>query len=95
MARKVSEWVARFLSGLDPRIVRLKEENRDRILNVFMDKMEMGEDINEYEGIYIYSIGQTEPRIAMYNYPDYNFALTREFTNLDMETKVYAGVTKH
>lgn len=55
----------------------------------------MGEDINEYEGIYIYSIGQTEPRIAMYNYPDYNFALTREFTNLDMETKVYAGVTKH
>jgi len=55
---------------------------------------EMGEDIIEYEGIYGYSIGQTEPRMAMYDYPDYDFSVTREFTNLDMETEVDAGVTK-
>jgi hypothetical protein len=32
--------------------------------------------------------------MAMYDYPDYDFAVTREFTNLDMETEVDAGVTK-
>jgi lysine 2,3-aminomutase len=64
------------------------------IIEYLEQLQEMGEDINEYEGIYGYSIGQTEPRMAMYNYPDYDYTLTREFTNLDMGTKVDAGVSK-
>ncbi|MFZ5429796.1 MAG: KamA family radical SAM protein [Bacteroidota bacterium] len=50
---------------------------------------EMGEDITEYEGIYGYSIGQTEPRMAMYGYPEYDYQVTREFTNLVMEQEIH------
>lgn len=49
---------------------------------------EMGEDISEYEGIYGYSIGQTEPRMAMYEYPDYGYTITREFSNLVLEPDI-------
>ena len=49
---------------------------------------EIGEDIAEYEGIYGYSIGQTEPRMAMYEYPQYDYEVTREFTNLVMEPEL-------
>lgn len=40
---KLQEWMDRFPSGLDPRIVKLREENRERILNILIDKMEEGE----------------------------------------------------
>ncbi len=45
---------------------------------------EMGEDPNEYEGIYGYSIGQTEFRMPMYEYPEYHYQVTREFSNLEI-----------
>lgn len=45
--RKVVEkWMARFPSGLDPRIVKLREENRDRIINLIIDKIEAGEIVD-------------------------------------------------
>ncbi|MCK4763461.1 MAG: hypothetical protein KAW12_14775, partial [Candidatus Aminicenantes bacterium] len=44
---------------------------------------ELGEDISEYEGIYGYSIGETEPRLAVYEYPPYDYKVTQEITNLD------------
>lgn len=40
---KVEEWIDRHPSGLDPRIIRLREENRDRILNVIINRMDSGE----------------------------------------------------
>jgi len=40
---QVEEWMDRHPSGLDPRIIRLREENRDRILNVIIDRMDRGE----------------------------------------------------
>ncbi len=43
---------------------------------------EIGEDINDYESIWGYSIGETEPRMSLYEYPEYEFSLTDEFTNL-------------
>jgi len=46
---------------------------------------EMGENPEEYEGIYGYSIGQTEPRMPMYEYPDYEFDVTGEYTNLQIK----------
>ncbi len=42
----------------------------------------LGEDINEYESIYGYSIGETENRLSIYEYPDYNFKVTDKMTNL-------------
>jgi len=38
--KQVMEWMSRFPSGLDPRIIKLREENRDRILNIIIKKIE-------------------------------------------------------
>jgi len=43
---------------------------------------EMGEDRSEYKTIWGYSIGETEPRNPVYEYPDYDFAISSEYTNL-------------
>lgn len=45
---------------------------------------EIGEDINEYESIWGYSIGETEARMSLYEYPEYNYKVTNEITNLDV-----------
>jgi len=44
----VEEWMKRFPSGLDPRIVKLREENRDRIINIIIDKIENGVITDHY-----------------------------------------------
>jgi lysine 2,3-aminomutase len=49
---------------------------------------EIGEDISDYEGVYGYSIGVTEPRMPVYEYPDYEFTVTDEITNLDLSSFV-------
>jgi len=46
---------------------------------------EMGEDTNEYESLYGYSIGETENRMSLYDYPEYNFKVTAEMTNLEID----------
>jgi lysine 2,3-aminomutase len=45
---------------------------------------EFGEDIGEYENVFGYSLGETEPRMAVYEYPEYEFAVTEELTNLEL-----------
>jgi len=45
---------------------------------------EIGEDAGEYEGIYGYSIGETERRIPVYEYPEYDYEVTQELTNLEI-----------
>ncbi len=45
---------------------------------------EMGEDISEYESVWGYSLGETEPRMPIYEYPSYDFQITEEFTNLEI-----------
>ncbi len=45
---------------------------------------EMGEERDEYERIFGYSIGQTEARMPMYEYPEYSYVVTREFSNLEV-----------
>ena len=45
---------------------------------------DMGEDKYEYEGVFGYSLGETEPQMPIYNYPDYNFEITDELTHLDL-----------
>ncbi len=44
----------------------------------------IGEDISEYRGIYGYSIGETEPRLSIYGYPEYDYQVTEEITNLEL-----------
>jgi len=46
--------------------------------------IEMGEDISEYRDLYGYSIGETEKRMSLYEYPEYSFNVTKEMTNLEI-----------
>ncbi len=45
---------------------------------------EIGEDTSEYEGLYGYSIGQTENRMPIYEYPEYDYCPVEEFSNLEI-----------
>ncbi len=45
----------------------------------------MGEEIAEYESIWGYSLGETEKRVPIYEYPPYPFKITQEMTNLQLE----------
>ncbi len=49
---------------------------------------EMGEDRSEYETVFGYSMGDTEPRFSIFEYPDYPFKVTEKITNLDISDKV-------
>ncbi len=40
---QIQEWMDRFPSGLDPRIVQLREENKARIVNTLIEKIDSGE----------------------------------------------------
>lgn len=45
---------------------------------------EMGEDSKEYESVWGYSIGETEPRFPIFEYPDFDFKITDKITNLEI-----------
>ncbi|MCF8346188.1 MAG: KamA family protein [Bacteroidales bacterium] len=45
---------------------------------------ELGEQKEDYEGLYGYSLGQTESRIPLYEYPEYDFQTTGEYSNLEI-----------
>ncbi len=46
---------------------------------------DMGEDPEEYRNIWGYSLGVTENRASVFNYPEYEFPVTPELTNLKIE----------
>lgn len=45
---------------------------------------ELGEEPKEYDGLFGYSIGQTEPRVPIYEYPEYNYKVTKELSNIEL-----------
>jgi len=45
---------------------------------------EMGEDPDEYASIWGYSIGETEPRMVLFEYPEYKFKTTKRISNLEL-----------
>ena len=45
---------------------------------------EMGEDRKDYDGLYGYSLGQTEHRVPVYDYPESDFQLSEEMSNLEI-----------
>jgi lysine 2,3-aminomutase len=54
-------------------------------ISEYLDQLEeMGEKREDYQGIYGYSIGETEPRLKVYEYPEYDFELTTEMSNLQL-----------
>ncbi len=51
----------------------------------YLDQLEsLGEDPADYDGLYGYSIGETEPRMPLYEYPEYDFQTTEVMTNLEL-----------
>jgi lysine 2,3-aminomutase len=48
---------------------------------------ELGENRDDYEGLFGYSLGQTEKRIPIYDYPEYDFEIAKEFSNLDLQVE--------
>ena len=46
---------------------------------------EMGEDNDIYASLWGYSLGETEPRLSLYEYPEYEFRVTAELTNLEVD----------
>ena len=44
----------------------------------------MGENKEDYETLWGYSIGETESRFPVFEYPKYNFEITNEFSNLEV-----------
>ncbi len=49
----------------------------------YLDQLEdMGENIEEYDNIFGYSIGETEHRIPIYDYPAYDYDVTKVISNL-------------
>jgi lysine 2,3-aminomutase len=49
-----------------------------------MQLEELGEDREDYQGLYGYSLGQTEHRSPVYEYPEYADQITEEITNLQI-----------
>jgi lysine 2,3-aminomutase len=49
-----------------------------------MQLEELGEDREDYQGLYGYSLGQTEHRSPVYEYPEYADQITDEITNLQI-----------
>ncbi len=45
---------------------------------------ELGEEPKEYEGLFGYSIGQTEPRVPIFEYPEYNYKVTKELSSIEI-----------
>jgi len=46
---------------------------------------DVGENIEEYEDLYGYSIGETEPRSPVFEYPEYDFEISGDYTNFQVE----------
>jgi lysine 2,3-aminomutase len=54
-------------------------------ISEYMEQLEqMAEDISEYTDVWGYSAGSTEPRQPIYEYPEYEYISTKEYTNLDI-----------
>jgi lysine 2,3-aminomutase len=54
-------------------------------ISEYLQQLEdIGEDAVEYMDIYGYSIGETEPRLGIYEYPEYTFVTTDAYSNLEV-----------
>jgi Lysine 2,3-aminomutase len=57
-------------------------------INAYLNQMEnFGEDRNTYKTIWGYSASETESRMPIFQYPDYQFKTTNELTNFRIDQK--------
>ncbi|MEJ2595778.1 MAG: hypothetical protein P8100_11795 [bacterium] len=55
-------------------------------INAYLKQMEdIGEDRDNYKTLWGYSASETEVRMPIFQYPDYDFATTEELTNFRLE----------
>ncbi len=60
----------------------------------YLNQLEsMGEDTNEYSSIWNYSVGVTEARMPIYEYPSYDYEVTNEISNLDIPKELLPAVS--
>jgi lysine 2,3-aminomutase len=52
---------------------------------------ELGEDVSEYEDVWGYSVGVTEPRAPLYEYPKSSLDVTRELIHFELPSEAGAG----
>jgi len=58
----------------------------------YLDQLKnIGENVSEYDSLWGYSIGETEPRMPIFEYPDYDYEITQEMTNLDIGDESSVG----
>jgi lysine 2,3-aminomutase len=56
-----------------------------KTISDYMKQLEaMGEDVAEYADLWGYSLGETEERMPIYEYPGYDYEVTDELTNFSM-----------
>jgi len=54
-------------------------------ISEYLQQLEnVGEDLSEYAELFGYSIGETEPRNPIFEYPEYDFEITDKMTNLEI-----------
>ena len=57
----------------------------------YLDQLkEMGENIEEYQSVWGYSLGETEARFPIFEYPEYDFTITKEISNLELNKPEHA-----
>jgi lysine 2,3-aminomutase len=57
----------------------------NKSIAAYLSQLEqMGERIEEYDSIWHYGEGVTEPRFSIYRYPAYPYVLTKEMSNLQL-----------
>lgn len=54
------------------------------VTELFRQLEDMGEILDDYDTLYGYSLGETEERMAIYEYPEYDYPVTKEITNLEI-----------
>ena len=45
----------------------------------------LGEDIEDYSSIWVYTEGETEPRFSLYEYPEFPFQTSKKMSNLQIQ----------
>jgi len=54
------------------------------ISELLLQLKKYGENIREYLSVFGYSMGESEERMSIFEYPDYDFSVTDEMTNLEI-----------
>ena len=61
------------------------------IANYLRQMESVGEDVDEYKTIWGYSASETESRMPLYQYPEYDFQTTSELTNFLLDAAQLPG----